>query len=52
VLTFVAFRLHATTSMAALLFFFFIVVISLCATFVASVFGYIFTLLNKPEAQE
>jgi C4-dicarboxylate-specific signal transduction histidine kinase len=44
-LTFVAFRLHATTAMAALLFFFFIVSISLWARFVTSVFGCILAVL-------
>src|SRR5260370_17317995 len=45
VLTFIAFRLHATTAMAALLFFFFIVLISLWARFITSVFNCILTVL-------
>jgi C4-dicarboxylate-specific signal transduction histidine kinase len=46
VLTFVSFRLHATTAMAALLFFFFIVLISLWARFVTSVFGCTLAVLS------
>ena len=45
VLTFVAFRLHATTAMAALLFFFFIVLVSLWARFITSVFACILAVL-------
>jgi C4-dicarboxylate-specific signal transduction histidine kinase len=45
VLTFVAFRLHASTAVAALLFFFFIVLISLWARFVTSAFGCILAVL-------
>jgi C4-dicarboxylate-specific signal transduction histidine kinase len=45
VLTFVAFRLHATIAMAALLFFFFIVLVSLWARFVTSVFACILAAL-------
>jgi C4-dicarboxylate-specific signal transduction histidine kinase len=45
VLTFAAFRLHATTAMAALLFFFFIVLTSLWARFLAAVFACILAVL-------
>jgi PAS domain S-box-containing protein len=45
VLTFVAFRLHASTATAALLFFFFIVFISLRARFVTSILTCILAVL-------
>jgi hypothetical protein len=45
VLTFVAFRLRATTAMAALFFFFFVVLISLWARFVTAVFASILAVL-------
>jgi len=46
VLTFVAFRLHVTTVTAALLFFLFIVLISLWASFIASLFSCILSVLS------
>ncbi len=45
VLTFAAFRVHATTAMAALLFFFFIVLISLCGRFATALYGCIVSVL-------
>jgi len=46
VLTFAAFRVHATTATAALLFFFFVVLISLWARFATSVCGCILAVLS------
>jgi formate hydrogenlyase transcriptional activator len=45
VLTFAAFRVHATTATAALLFFFFIVLISLCGRFATALYGCMLSVL-------